>query len=319
MGRRGFPQTFCLAPELHSVSRQPSPSAVRPRIGYIGLGDMGAAMVWNLAQKGWRPVIYARRQASLVPFLEQDVQIVASPTDVGAACDLLCLCVVDADQVAQVLFGERGAVRALRPGSVVVLHSTLPPEECREMAKRLALLRIDLIDAPVSGAAGRARKGELSISVGGPARVVKRCLPLLEAEASSVLYMGETGSGQAAKLFNNALFFVQLSLVDEAVKLGRGMGLSDEKLLELINSGSAASWASERFAKIRAKGGSLFDDHDTSYPGGLRAIVQKDMSAFARQFGDDDLTKPRLADLAQGVVEAFDREPTSTARAGKRK
>ena len=68
MGRRGFPRTFCLAPELHSVSGQPSPSAVRPRIGYIGLGDMGAAMVWNLAQKGWRPVIYARRQASLGPF-----------------------------------------------------------------------------------------------------------------------------------------------------------------------------------------------------------------------------------------------------------
>jgi 3-hydroxyisobutyrate dehydrogenase len=274
------------------------------RIGYIGLGDMGAAMVQRLCTQGWKPVVYVRRAATLQTVAGFSLESVESPRAVGERVDILCLCVVDTPQIEEVLFGENGAAQAMRPGSVVIVHSTISPDDCKALAQRLAERDIHFIDAPVTGAAERARNGELTIIVGGDASIVARCMPLLESTGSFIPHLGDVGSGQVGKLLNNGLFIIQTSLVDELARLTGVMGLDRDMVLRIIDSGTAGSWASGYYRQALAERGAIFTG-DTSYEGGVMGIVRKDIDLFLKQLRAAGCEEWRIARLAAGAVDSI--------------
>lgn len=274
----------------------PQAASGRARIGYIGLGNMGAAMAANLADRGWNPVVHARRAASLDPLAGLAVRIVDLVSEVAAQCDILCLCPVDIAQIRDILFGPGGAVEALAPGSVVVIHSTISPRDCIDLAARLNDRGVGLVDAPVSGGAARGRTGTLTIAVGGADADVARCLAVLTDGASEVVRVGATGNGQRAKLLNNAVMLAQLALVHEMVETGEAWGISSDAQLRFVTTGTGASWAASYYLDAVETGRQLLSTASV-YPGGAVAIMRKDADLFLQESEKAD--RP----LLRGVVD----------------
>lgn len=276
----------------------------RPSVGYIGLGNMGAAMALNLIDRGWPMILYARREATLEPFRGLPVAIRPTPAAVARDCAILCLCVVDAAQIEEILFGAGGAAEALVSGSVVVVHSTIAPDACRDFAARLKPMGIGFLDAPVTGADARGRDGTLTIAVGGSAADVATCRALLDSEGS-VVHLGGVGAGQTGKLLNNGLFALQLSLADEIRRLGAEMGLDPAAVLEVVNGGTASSWAAGFHQRSGRAGKAVFSAYETSYAGGPIAIMAKDIGLFVGELERYGLGNSRMAALVAGALDAM--------------
>lgn len=288
---------------------QRSPAATLPfvantaRIGFVGLGEMGGAMAARLIDCGWNLTLYARRAANLEPFAGTSARVAATLAELGAAVDVLCVCVVDAEQVEEVLFGLGGAAETLASGTVVVLHSTVAPEASAAFARRLEEQAIGYLDAPVTGGVPRARAGDLAIPVGGDPAVLDRCAALLNDESSTVVRAGDVGSGQLVKLLNNGMFAVQLSLADEVARLADAMRVSRDAVYQILRSGSAASYAFTEYVNWMTTTGLIFSG-PSSYPGGRAGIMRKDLDLLGARLCADGLEEARFAGL---VAECLDR------------
>ncbi|MBO0855750.1 MAG: NAD(P)-dependent oxidoreductase [Nocardia sp.] len=213
------------------------------RVGFIGLGSQGAPMAQRIIAAGHPTTLWARREASLEPFAETGAATAATPAELGAASDLVCICVVGDDDVRQVLTGESGVLAGMSAGGVVAVHSTVHPDTCRELAKLASAQGVSLIDAPVSGGGPAAEAGRLLVMVGGDAEVVGRCRPIFDSYADPVVHLGEVGSGQVTKLLNNLLFTANLATAMTTFDLGADLGVDPKRLGEVIAHGTANSFA----------------------------------------------------------------------------
>jgi len=157
------------------------------------------------------------------------------------------LCLPDTEVVEQVLFGKGGLAEALHSGTVVVDTSTIKYGATLSISKKLALLDVKFIDAPVSGMKARAEEGSLTMMCGGDQRVVEDLNPLLSTMASNILYMGPVGSGQLTKLINQLLFDINAAALAEILPLSVKLGLDPTKVGNVVNSGTGRSYASEFF------------------------------------------------------------------------
>lgn len=140
------------------------------RVGFIGLGSQGGPMARRIAEGGFETTLWARRQASLEPYADTPAKSASTPAELGAASDLVCLCVVGDDDVREVLYGDSGVLAGLTEGGIIAIHSTVHPETCREIAEKAAAQGISVIDAPVSGGGPAVEQGTLLVMVGGTRR-----------------------------------------------------------------------------------------------------------------------------------------------------
>ncbi|MFI7530223.1 NAD(P)-dependent oxidoreductase [Nocardia salmonicida] len=220
------------------------------RVGFIGLGSQGAPMARRIAEAGYETTLWARREATLEPFADSGTRVADSPAALAEASDVVCLCVVGDADVREVVSGEHGVLAGLTSGGIVVVHSTVHPDTCRELAEYAAGQGCSLIDAPVSGGGKAAAEGQLLVMVGGPAEATARCRPVFETYANPVVHLGEVGSGQVAKLLNNLLFTANLAVAKSAMDLGCGLGIEPARLSEVVSRGSADSYALGRVALL---------------------------------------------------------------------
>jgi 3-hydroxyisobutyrate dehydrogenase len=228
-------------------------------------------MARRIVDAGFPTTLWARREQSLEPFRDSAAAIADTPAALGAVSDVVCICVVTDRDVEQVLDGRDGAMAAMAPGSIVVIHSTIHPDTCRRLQEAHPELRV--IDAPVSGGAGRADEGKLLVMVGGDAGVVERCRPVLEAFADPIVHIGALGAAQEAKLLNNTVFTAQLGLAAEVFELAANRGLAPEAIARVLSNGSGQSFAADLVA---AFGFSLDALGDLT-----AALLTKDVSIFA--------------------------------------
>ncbi|MFJ3803999.1 NAD(P)-dependent oxidoreductase [Streptomyces sp. NPDC090088] len=224
------------------------------RVGFIGLGSQGAPMARRIVDAGHETTLWARRPATLLPFADTAAQRAASPADLAAASDLVCVCVVDDADVEEILTGEHGVLAGLRRGGVVAVHSTVHPDTCRRLADRARTHGVTLIDAPVSGGGPAAAEGRLVLMVGGEPGTVAYCRPVFATYADPVVHMGPLGTGQLAKLLNNVLFTANLGTAADTLALGRDLAIDPAALARVLAHGSAAGFALDRVA---AAGGTL--------------------------------------------------------------
>jgi 3-hydroxyisobutyrate dehydrogenase-like beta-hydroxyacid dehydrogenase len=213
------------------------------RVGFVGLGSQGGPMARRIAEAGFPTTLWARRPESLAPFAGTATTTAASPRELGAASDVVCVCVVADADVDEVLRGDDGVLGGMDPGGVVVVHSTVHPETCRRLQADFGHLHV--LDAPVSGGGHRAAEGTLLVMVGGAPDVFERCRPIFQTYASPLVHLGPLGAGQHAKLLNNALFAAQLELAADVFALAAERGLDVASLATALGNGSGRSYALE--------------------------------------------------------------------------
>ena len=213
------------------------------KVGFIGLGSQGGPMARRIVEGGYETTLWARRPATLEPFADTPAKFAKSPAELGASTDLVCLCVVGDADIEEITAGEDGLLAAMKRGSVIAIHSTVHPDTCRELAKKAGSQNVSVIDAPVSGGGPAASEGRLLVMVGGDADVVERCRPVFETYADPVVHLGELGSGQTTKLLNNLLFTANLGTAATALSLADALGVSPDRLIEVVSRGSANSFA----------------------------------------------------------------------------
>lgn len=212
------------------------------RIGFCGLGTMGAAMAANLVRAGFPLTAWNRTPGRAADLVAAGVREAATPRDVAAASDITVVCVSDTPDVEAVLLGPDGIAEGCAPGSLVIDCSTIDPAATRRFAARLAEKSIAMVDAPVSGGSEGAQKGTLSIMVGGEAADVERARPVLAAMGKAVTHMGPIGSGQATKAVNQVILCGTYLGVAEGLVLAMKAGLDVQKVVEALSGGAAQSW-----------------------------------------------------------------------------
>ena len=255
------------------------------KVGFIGLGSMGLPMAQRIRSAGHDLTVYARRKASLEPFADTGgaaataaVTIAATPAAMGLAVEAVGICVFDAAGVEEVMFGPDGLADALRPGTVVLVHSTVSPPQIREIAGRAAEHGLRVLDAPVSGGAPRASTGELTIMVGGDGEALAEVADLLAALSNHVVHLGGIGAGSHAKLINNTMFSAQIALADDAMRAGQSLGLDPAGLVAVLLTSSSACVASG--VRLRA-------DSSAALAGSQAAVtLAKDVELMASVLGD---------------------------------
>jgi len=213
------------------------------RVGFVGLGSQGGPMARRIVDAGYPTTLWARRAEALEPFADTAAAVATSPAELGASSDVLGICVVDDAGVDEVLRGPDGALAAMADGGVVIVHSTVHPTTCLRLQNDFPDLHV--LDAPVSGGGHKAAARELLVMVGGPAEVVERCRPVLETFGDPVLHLGPLGSGQEAKILNNAVFAAQLALAAEVFALAAARHLDQQAVATILSSGSGRSYAAE--------------------------------------------------------------------------
>lgn len=212
------------------------------RVGFVGLGIMGAGMAGNLLKAGHDVVVWNRTATRAEPLVEKGATSAATPSAVAEQCEVVFVCVSDTPDVEAVLFGSDGLAEGLRKGSLVVDCSTVSPSATRAWAEKLAEAGVSFVDAPVSGGSEGAANGTLSIMVGGAGDDVERARPYLDAMGKTITHLGEVGTGQICKLVNQILVVVNMLAVSEALVFAKAGGLDLEKTLTAVTGGAAGSW-----------------------------------------------------------------------------
>ncbi|MGY3266613.1 NAD(P)-dependent oxidoreductase [Lysobacter sp. HA35] len=209
------------------------------KTGFIGLGAMGAPMARHVHARGLLTVVGTRTQEKADALAAELGVRAARSAQNFADCDVVALCVpLDAD----VLENVAGLADVLRPGSVVIDHSTVSVDTAKRAAAMLATHDIGFIDAPVSGGVEGARNGKLSVMAGGDEVVLEKARAMLECYAARLAHMGETGAGQATKAVNQVLVAGINEAVCEGLALGEKLGLDAERLLPTLMAGAASNW-----------------------------------------------------------------------------
>ena len=212
------------------------------RIGFIGLGIMGAGMAHNLLKAGFAVTVWNRTVSRAEPLVAAGAQVGQDPADVAAQSDIIITCVSDTPDVESVILGEAGVIRGAAAGSLVVDCSTISPAATKEIAAKLAENSVAMLDAPISGGSEGAVNGTLSIMVGGAASDFERARPAFEAMGKTITHVGETGAGQTVKLVNQVLVVVNALAMCEALLLAEAGGVDLKNALKAVEAGAAGSW-----------------------------------------------------------------------------
>lgn len=220
-----------------------SPADARPRLAFIGLGNMGLPMATRLLAEGYELSGFDLAEAARAGLEANGGRTAATTAAAADGCDILVLMLPNSDVVEAVMLDE-GMLAALRPGTIVVDMSSSEPLRTRVLAERLAERGIRFIDAPVSGGVVGAERGTLTIMVGGEEPDVQPLLPMFGILGRPT-HVGPVGAGHAAKALNNLLSATHLWITSEAVLAGERFGLDPAVLLEVFNGSSGRSGSTQ--------------------------------------------------------------------------
>ncbi|KAG6709730.1 hypothetical protein I3842_06G147600 [Carya illinoinensis] len=225
----------------------PYPNLITPsqtRIGWIGVGVMGAAMAARLLSAGYSLTVYARSPSKTLSLQAQGARLASSPHELAQRSDVVFTMVGHPSDVRQVVLGSDGLLSGLNPNSVIVDTTSSHPQLARNVFEAAREKGCWAVDAPVSGGDIGARDGKLAIFAGGDVGVVKWLTPLFEILGKAT-YTGEAGCGQSCKIANQITVGANLLGLSEALVFAERAGLDVKQLLEAVRGGAAASMAME--------------------------------------------------------------------------
>jgi 3-hydroxyisobutyrate dehydrogenase-like beta-hydroxyacid dehydrogenase len=268
------------------------------RVGLIGVGSMGAGVAGNLVAAGFSLGVYDRDRRRRHAAASRGAIPFNSPLDLARWTDLLLLSLPGPTEVAEVVLGTEGLAFALPPGSLVVNLSTISPGLARRLSEVASARRVDVLDAPVSGARDGAMEGRLTIMVGGEMDVLDRARPVLDP-LGTVVHTGPVGTGSATKLLTNMLWFIHVVALAEALALGVHEGLGPGLLGEVVRASAGGSWVAEHDLQ-----NILQNDTDRSF---TLALCCKDLHLLHGMASDHGIQISSLATAAARFAEARER------------
>src|SRR5262245_9286323 len=207
------------------------------RVGFIGLGNMGAPMAGFVLGAGLQLAAHDIRRDAATALLERGAVWADSLSDVAARCDVVCVCVPGPAEMRAVMLGAGGVVEGAKPGTVVIDHTTNAPGVVRDVGAALAPRGVHLLDAPLDGGREGAVEGQLTLFVGGGEAALERVKPVLDTFSKSVVRVGELGAGSITKIVHNALAMSIDLLLAECLTLGAKAGVSVARLVEAFGEG----------------------------------------------------------------------------------
>lgn len=210
-------------------------------VGFIGVGNIGKPMALRLLEQGFDVRVFDLNEEAVRACVDEGAQAVGSIAEAATDADVVAVAVLDDEQVTEVVTGDDGVLSAAEDGATIVVHSTILPWTAQELAERARERGVRLLDAPVSGGAAAARRGELSVMIGGDADDVERCRPVLEAEGTPI-HLGPSGAGCAGKLANQLMTFCNQLGALEAMKLARRYDIPEDAVCEAAQLGTGDSW-----------------------------------------------------------------------------
>lgn len=266
------------------------------RIGFIGLGVMGAGMAHCLLRAGHQLGVHARKPEALAPLVAAGAHAYASPQALGQNADLVILSLPDTAAVESVLFGPQGLAAGLAPGACVIDTSTIAASSAQQFGRQLAQARIDFLDAPVSGGQPGAIAGTLTCMVGGSANTYAACAEVLQAFSQSLTHVGDIGAGQTVKACNQvAVAGAMLGMVD-AISIAQSQGLDLNVMRQVLLGGAARSFSMEKHAPRVIEG---------NYVPGFRArLMLKDLR-LALETAQTKNAGLAVAPIAQQLLSAM--------------
>jgi len=275
------------------------------KIGFIGLGNMGEHMATNIARAGFDLTVYDIRSEPLRALEKLGAKVARSPQEVGERCDIIETIVVNDAQVEEVLLGKDGGgvLAGARPGSIMVIHSTVHPKTCQRIAALAKDKNVGVLDAAVSGAESGARAGTLSLMVGGDPALLEICRPVFNVIGKNIFHMGEVGMGEVAKLANNLMAIVNMQSTREGLRLARRAGIDEQKMLEVVKASTGNSWAVQSWEAMRQTAAQY-----TTGPKGMAQVGYKDVSLAVAVGHDVGVSLPVAALVSQLMEQLFQKE-----------
>ncbi len=226
------------------------------KVTFIGLGVMGYPMAGHLARAGHQVTVYNRSPAKAQAWLAECPGHASAPTprEAAAGADIVFACVGNDDDLRSVVLGAEGAFAGMKPGAVFVDHTTASASVARELSSEAQKRGLQFIDAPVSGGQAGAVNGMLTVMCGGDAATFDKVKPVAMAFSRAFTLIGESGSGQLAKMVNQICIAGLVQGLSEAIAFGQHAGLDMKLVLDVIGKGAAQSW------QLDNRGKTMVDD-----------------------------------------------------------
>ncbi|MGG1948548.1 3-hydroxyisobutyrate dehydrogenase [Trinickia sp. NRRL B-1857] len=217
------------------------------KIGFVGLGNMGAPMARNLLKSGHTLQAFDLNEGALHTLAEAGATACASPKQAATDVELVVTMLPAAAHVRAVLTDEQGVLAGIAPGVTIVDSSTIDPASAQAFAKLAAAHGNPFVDAPVSGGTGGAAAGTLTFMVGANETLFAELQGVLGAMGKNIVRCGDTGMGQVAKICNNLLLGITMTGVAEAMSLGTALGIDPKVLAGIINTSTGRCWSSDTY------------------------------------------------------------------------
>jgi 3-hydroxyisobutyrate dehydrogenase-like beta-hydroxyacid dehydrogenase len=259
------------------------------KVGFIGLGVQGKFLAINLVKGGHDLMVYDVREEPLRELASEGARIARTNREVGQHAEVIEICVVDDRQVESVVLGAEGVLQGAKPGSLIVIHSTVHPATIARVAELCLAKGVEVVDAPVSGSEPGARNRTMCYMVGASREAFDRCHPLFSTSGSNIFHTGGPGTGIRAKLAHQIIICINMLSAFEGMQLGIEAGVAPEVLEKVVHAGAAQSLVADNWQKFN--------------PGRHSAgIFYKDLRVALELAHDLGITLPGSA-LTQQMVE----------------
>ncbi len=225
-------------------------------VGFVGLGAMGGPMARHLSNAGHHVTVYNRSGEKAAAWVAVNGGAhVNSPKQVAGASEIVFACVGNDNDVRSVALGDLGILVGMRPGTVLVDHTTASATLARELTVACAAIGVGFVDAPVSGGQVGAENGMLTVMCGcDDVAIYERVEPVIAAYSRMCMRLGDAGSGQLAKMVNQICIAGVVQGLSEGLNFAMRAGLNPDQVVEVISKGAAQSWQMENRAKTMVSG-----------------------------------------------------------------
>ena len=265
------------------------------KIGFIGLGVMGASMAGHLSRNNFEVSVFNRTNEKSVIWKSRNKgKVCNSPNELAISSECIVLCVGKDEDVKDIINGKSGIIDALNPGSIIVDHTTTSAELAKEMNELLSSKECFFVDAPISGGQLGAESGTLSIMAGGDRKAYEACNKIFKSYSKSHKYMGPSGSGQLTKMVNQICIAGLIQALAEGIHFSSQAGLNTADVMDIITKGAAQSWQMENRWKTM-----LNDKYDFGFAVDL---MRKDLDIVLKQAKKMD-TELEITDLVNNFYK----------------
>lgn len=258
------------------------------RVTFIGLGVMGFPMAGHLQQAGLATTVYNRTKTKAQAWVKQyGGKMHTDVADAVSDADIVCMCLGNDDDVRSVVYGDNGVLAGLKPGALLIDHTTTSAALAEELASACLTQGASFLDAPVSGGEAGAQSGQLTVMIGGEESDIARAAPIWRSYSKSAKRLGPHGSGQKCKMVNQICIAGLLQGLSEGIHFAQQAGLDVEQVIETIRHGAAQSWQLENRAATMAQ-----DEFDFGF-----AVdwMHKDLSICLQEAKQNGATLPVTA------------------------